>query len=115
MSEMVSICGLLCNECPAFIATRNNSNEERAKVAELWSQQYNKNIKPEDINCEGCIPDGRRLFSHSKVCKIRKCGKERAVKNCAYCHEYACEKLGEFFKMAPDAGRRLNEIRSKLK
>lgn len=115
MSEMVSICGLLCNECPAFIATRNNSNEERAKVAELWSQQYNQNIKPEDINCEGCIPDGRRLFSHSKVCKIRKCGKERAVKNCAYCDEYACEKLSEFFKMAPDAGRRLNEIRSKLK
>jgi hypothetical protein len=115
MSEMVAICGLLCNECGAFIATSKNSKEERAKVAELWSQQYKQNIKPEDINCEGCIPDGRRLFRHSKDCKIRKCGKERAVRNCAYCDEYACEKLGEFFKKAPDAGRRLNEIRSKLK
>ena len=114
MSEMISICGLLCNECGAFIATRNNSDEKRAEVAELWSQQYNQNIKPEDINCDGCTLDGKRLFVHSKSCKIRKCGKEKAVKNCALCDEYACEKLGEFFKKAPDAGRRLNEIRSKL-
>jgi hypothetical protein len=114
MSEMISVCGLLCNECEAFIATSNNSDEKRAEVAELWSQQYNQIIKPEDINCDGCTLDGERLFSHCKVCKIRKCGKEKAVENCAHCDEYACAKLGEFFKMAPDAGRRLNEIRSKL-
>ena len=114
MSEMTSVCGLLCNECGAFIATSNNSDEKRVEVAELWSQQYNQNIKPEDINCDGCTSDSDRLFGHCTVCEIRKCGKEKAVANCAYCDEYACEKLEEFFKMAPDAGRRLNEIRSKL-
>ena len=114
MSEMTAVCGLLCEECKAFIATRKNSEEKRAEVAELWSQQYNQNIKPEDINCDGCTSDSDRLFSHCKVCEIRKCGKEKAVANCAYCDEYACEKLEGFFKMVPDAGRRLNEIRSKL-
>jgi len=114
MSEMVAVCGLLCDECGAFIATSNNSNEQRARVAELWSQQYDQEIKPEDINCDGCRSDSDRLFSHCKVCEIRKCGKEKAVKNCAHCDEYACEKLADFFKMAPNAGRRLNEIRSKL-
>ena len=24
MTEMISYCGLLCNECPAFIATQTN-------------------------------------------------------------------------------------------
>lgn len=114
MSEMVAVCGLLCDECGAFIATSNNSNEKRTRVAELWSQQYNQNIKPEDINCDGCTSDSDRLFGHCKVCEIRKCGKEKAVENCAHCDEYACEKLADFFKMAPNAGRRLNEIRSKL-
>jgi hypothetical protein len=124
MSEMTAICGLLCNECGAFIATSTNSDEKRAEVAELWSQQYNQNIKPEDINCDGCTLDGERLdgctldgerlFCHCKVCEIRKCGKQKAVENCAHCDEYACEKLGEFFKKVPDAGKRLNEIRSKL-
>jgi hypothetical protein len=114
MSEMISVCGLLCNECGAFIATAKDSDEKRAEVAELWSQQYNQNIKPEDINCDGCTTDSDRLFGHCKVCEIRKCGKEKAVVNCAYCDEYACEKLEGFFKMAPEAGRRLNEIRSKL-
>ncbi|MBM3120461.1 MAG: DUF3795 domain-containing protein, partial [Chloroflexi bacterium] len=37
------------------------------------------------------------------ICKIRKCGKQKQVENCAYCHEYACEKLTKFFAMAPDA------------
>lgn len=114
MSEMVAVCGLLCNECGAFIATSKNSDEKRTEVAELWSQQFNTNIRPEDINCDGCTSDSDRIFSHCKVCEIRKCGKERAVANCANCDEYACEKLEGFFKMAPEAGRKLNEIRSKL-
>jgi hypothetical protein len=39
---------------------------------------------------------------------------ERKVKNCAYCDEYACEKLKEFFKMAPSAKKSLDKIRKSL-
>ena len=113
MDEMVSFCGLLCNECGAFIATKNDDDQKRAEVAQLWSKQYNADFKPEDINCDSCLSDGGRLFSHCKVCEIRKCGKEKGIVNCAYCNEYACEKLGEFFQMVPDAKKRLDEIKSR--
>jgi hypothetical protein len=112
MDEMVSFCGLLCNECGAFIATKNNDNEKRAEVAQLWSKQHNMEFKPEDINCDSCLSDGERLFSHCKVCEIRKCGRQKGVVNCGYCDEYACEKLAQLFQMVPDAKKRLDQIRS---
>ncbi len=114
MEEMISICGLLCSECGAFIATKNDDDEKRAEVAEQWSKGYNVDIKPEDINCDGCISDSERLFSHCRVCEIRKCGKEKDLQNCAYCNEYTCEKLEKIFQMVPHAKERLDTIRNSL-
>ena len=115
MDEIIAYCGLLCNECGAFIATKNNDNEKRAEVAQMWSKQYNTNMKQEDINCDGCTSnDDGCLFNHCKVCEIRKCGKEKNILNCAYCDEYACEKLEEYFQILPDAKQRLDRIRSEL-
>lgn len=114
MKEIVSICGLPCSECGAYLATINNDDEKRREVAVLWSKQYGADIKPEDINCESCLSDSENVFSHPKVCEIRKCGKERRVLNCAYCSEYACEQLQKFFEMVPDARQRLDKIKTGL-
>ena len=111
MEKMISICGLTCSECPAFIATQKNDDEERREVAEKWSKEFKSDIKPEDINCMGCIADSDKIFNYCKICEIRKCGKGKKVKNCAYCEEYACDKLSEFFKMAPMAKANLDDIR----
>lgn len=110
MEKMIAFCGLVCTECPAFIATQKEDDEERKKVAEMWSKEFKVELKPEDINCDGCLADSERLFSHTKVCEIRKCGLDRKVANCAHCDEYACEKLTAFFKMAPQAKTTLDEI-----
>ncbi len=112
MNEIIAFCGIDCSECGAFIATKNNNDEKRAEVAKMWSKQYNTDIKPEDINCDGCRSDGGLIFNYCTVCEIRKCGKEKSVTNCAYCDEYACDKLEGFFKMVPDSKKRLDEIRS---
>ena len=114
MAEMVSCCGLLCSECGAFVATKNDDDAKRAEVAELWSKGYGVDLKPEDINCSGCLSDTEPLFGHCQVCEVRKCAGEKAVENCAHCDEYACEKLDGIFKMAPDAKERLDGIRSRL-
>ena len=114
MSPMTSMCGLNCSDCDAFIATQNNDDEKRAEVAKTWSEQYKAEIKPEDINCDGCISDSDRHFMHCQICEIRKCGKEKDIMNCAHCNEYACEKLEEFFKMVPDAKTNLDMIKSGL-
>jgi hypothetical protein len=114
MDEMIAFCGLNCKKCGAFLATRDNDDQKRAKVAQLWSKEFKTDINPEDINCVGCLSEGENLFNYAKVCEIRKCGKEKGVVNCAYCHDFVCEKLEKFFKMAPSAKKRLKQIRAKL-
>jgi len=112
MNEMTAICGLLCNECDAFIATRDDDDRKRAEVARLWSKQYNHDIEPGDINCLGCTSDSDCFFSHCRICEIRKCAKKKHIMNCAYCDCYACEKLEDFFRMVPDARKNLDAIRN---
>jgi len=114
MEKMIGFCGIVCSECPGFLATQKDDNEERRKVAELWSKQYNSDIKPEDINCDGCFSESGRLINHGKVCEIRKCGQDKNLKNCAYCDEYPCEKLYQFFEIATDAKSTLDDIRNNL-
>ena len=111
---MIAFCGLNCHECGAFIATKNNDDEKRLEMAKLWSKQFNADIKPSDINCDGCHSDTGKIFGHCKVCEVRKCGKEKSLDNCGYCDEYSCEKLGMVFKMMPHAKKQLDEIKSKL-
>jgi len=111
---MTAMCGLICSDCGAFIATQNNDDKKRAEVAKLWSKQYNVDIKPENINCDGCISDSNRTIGYCHVCEIRKCGKQKGVTNCAYCDEYACEKLEGFLKLVPHAREHLDQIRNEL-
>lgn len=110
MEKMIGFCGLICSECPAYLATQKDDDDERKKAAEMWSKEFNANMKPEDINCDGCS-DGERVFNYCKKCEIRKCGLEKNLKNCAYCEDYACEKLSKFFEMAPEAKKTLEKIR----
>ena len=112
MAEMIAFCGLACHECGAFLATKNDDDKKRAEVAQLWSKKFNTDIKPGDINCDGCLSDSGLVFNYCKVCKIRKCGREKDIANCAHCRDYACEKLEKFFEMVPDAKKQLDEIRS---
>ena len=112
--KMIAFCGLICTDCGAYIATKRNDDEKREEVAKLWSREFNKEFKTEDINCDGCLDLEGRLFGYCTTCEIRKCGLEKKVKNCAYCEEYACERLLEFFKMAPVAKETLEKVRKEL-
>lgn len=114
MKKMIAYCGINCSECPAFLATQKDDNNERKRVAEMWSKQFNTEFKPEDINCDGCLLESGRLFNYCRVCEIRKCGQEKGVKNCAYCDDYACETLNKFIDNVPEAKTTLEEIRKTL-
>ncbi|OYD13922.1 hypothetical protein CH333_09455 [candidate division WOR-3 bacterium JGI_Cruoil_03_44_89] len=114
MEKMIAYCGIKCSECPAFLATQKDDDNERKKVAEMWSKQFNAEIKPEDINCDGCLTEGGRLVDYCRVCEIRKCAREKRVENCAHCDDYGCEKLNKFITNVPDAKATLEEIRKSL-
>lgn len=115
MDEIIAFCGLSCHKCGAYLATKFNDNEKRKQVAGQWSKEYNANIKPEDINCEGCLSRSENVFNHCKVCEIRKCGIEKNIINCSACNDYACEKLVKFFEFVPDAKKQLDNIRANSK
>jgi len=98
--KYIAICGLDCSSCAAFIATKNDDDELRKKTAKEWTERYkesNRNrppIKPEEINCRGCLSDGP-VYLYCQRCDIRKCGFDKRIKNCKECNDYKCKKLVE--------------------
>ena len=102
MSEMIAYCGLVCTNCPQYIATQNDdiAGEKTAKrIAEKFGLYY----KPEEINCDGCLSSGGRLIGFCNTCEVRKCGIEKSVENCSVCAEQPCDKLTKFHEFSPDA------------
>lgn len=114
MDKMIANCGIVCSECPAFIATKNNDEEGIKKTAEMWSKQFGGDIKPEHVWCDGCISKGDRHCAHWSECEIRICCHGKELANCAECDDYACEKLEAFFKFVPDAKKTLEELKGEL-
>jgi len=114
MERIVAFCGLICTDCKALIATRENDDAKRREVAEAWSKAFGREIKPEEINCDGCLTMDGRHINYCNICEIRKCGMEKGVENCAYCVDYNCEKLTEILWASPEAKKTLEEIRKQL-
>ena len=100
--------------CIGYKATQSNDPEAIAKVSVQWSKYFNTEIKPEIIYCDGCMTKGSRKSGFCFKCEVRKCVVSKSIPNCAYCDDYACEILTEFFKEAPCIQGRLNEIRAEL-
>jgi len=115
MNKIIAYCGLICTDCPAYIATQADDRTALEQVAAQWREEFNApNITVESIICDGCLDNGRKC-SHCAECDIRACGIERGVLNCAHCPDYAsCEKLQGFFGFAPQARVTLDEIRQGL-
>ena len=111
MAKMLSMCGLDCAVCPAFIAYKTDDNALREKTAAEWSQQFHADLKPADINCVGCVKTKGVHFSHCGECEIRQCGLSRQVKSCALCDDYACDTISQFLANVPPAKANLEQVR----
>jgi hypothetical protein len=109
--KIIAKCGLGCSECPAYIATQKNDDALRAETAKKWSEMFKADIKPTDINCDGCQSESARLFSYCQTCDIRKCAREKKVETCAACPEYSCAKLDAFLAQVPEARKVLEGLR----
>jgi hypothetical protein len=113
MNKLIAVCGINCEECEAYIATKNDDMEKRKELAEKWSKLYNTVLPPESINCVGCRVDGKHVGYCEGMCQVRKCGISKNIENCAMCNEYpGCNVLNEFLKMAPE--EEASKIKSNL-
>jgi hypothetical protein len=115
MDKIIAYCGLVCSDCPAYVATQANDQAALEKVAAQWRQEFNApNITVEAVICDGCL-DGGRKCGHCAECQIRACGVERGVANCAHCADYpTCDKIQGFFGFVPQAKVTLDGIRAQL-
>lgn len=115
LEKMVAFCGLTCTECPGFIATQKNDYEAKKKLAKAWSSETEV-LKPEDINCDGCLAVGKRQINFCSTCEVRSCAMERDLENCAHCDEYACAKLDRLWGILKDSTAKttLDSIRKGL-
>jgi hypothetical protein len=119
MQIMVAYCGLQCKTCPIHLATleRHPSKQQtmRVEIARVCREQYGMEVALRDItDCDGCRSRSGRLFSGCARCDIRKCAIERQLTSCAFCSDYACERLLKHFETDPGARGRLEAMRSTL-
>jgi hypothetical protein len=114
MTLMIAYCGLVCSNCPTYLATQNDDDIAREKTAALYSEKFGLNFKPSEINCDGCLSTGGKLIGYCQSCEIRKCALAKVVDNCADCHEQPCEKLAKFHEFSPDAKTSFEALMAKL-
>ena len=97
-NKHIGMCGLECSSCAAFIATKNNDDLLKEKTAKEWTKRYlNDNgdksvLKPEDINCTGCLSDDPK-YLYCNECNIRQCCLKKGISNCKECSSYKCDDL----------------------
>ena len=84
----------------------------RESIAEQCTNYYGMSMTAEAINdCDGCRAADDMVFSGCLQCGVRKCAIQKGIESCAFCEEYACDKLMKTFTLDPDARTRLEEIR----
>jgi len=89
---MISACGVICSECPAFHAASKGVAAQN-QVVEAWHRIYGLNEIPEHISCSGCLGTDEELFYTSRNCVARQCCLSKGFHNCAECSAENCPDL----------------------
>lgn len=104
----IAYCGLDCKKCEAYVATQNNDDALREKVAKEWSELNHVEITPEMINCDGCRLGGVKTPYCASLCPIRQCALGHDHETCGDCASIGtCEKLATVTNYDGDALKNL--------
>jgi len=108
MKQLISCCGIDCENCDARIATVANDSELKEKTAQKWRVMYNApDITAESIYCMGCRTDGAKI-EHCNDCEIRKCAYGKNFNTCGDCKELDnCQIVGAVLQHVPGAKENL--------
>lgn len=110
-TDYIAYCGLDCEKCEARLATINNDDVLRRKVAQKWSEMNNAEILPEMINCEGCKTQGIKTYFCERLCEIRRCAVARGMRSCGHCEKVnGCKTVEMITKYSQEAADNLKRI-----
>jgi hypothetical protein len=90
--KIVAFCGILCSDCPAFVATQAGDAEALAKQAAEWTSEEDP-LTADDLWCDGCIYTDKKVTKFCLECDVRQCALAKGVETCAHCDDFPCEKL----------------------
>ena len=106
--EYIAHCVFNSEACEDFLATLNNDDALRQRVAREWSELNGVEITVEMINCSGCRIPGIKTPYCDSLCPIRQCAMGKQMETCGSCREMErCEKLGAITAHNADALKRL--------
>jgi len=110
MEKIIAYCGLVCDDCPAFIATNQNYHAKKEELAKKWADQ-NENLNANDITCYGCKNTNKKT-KFCQICYVRKCCIKKGIENCAFCFDYPCPEYNKLIKkiVSPEAKKILDEL-----
>lgn len=95
MSDLITLCGDNCTECPRYNA---HSDDELKSVAKLWYKVgwRDRVVSNEEITCTGC--SSHKLCTYGLV----DCTRKHNVEKCNQCTEFPCEKILNMLKRSND-------------
>jgi hypothetical protein len=85
--ERFAYCGLFCEACGLYIATKENPD-----YLKLLAERMNKTV--EEVRCKGCRSD--TLSYYCQTCTLKSCARSKGFNFCSECSEYPCNDLKEF-------------------
>lgn len=110
MATMISACGVLCSDCPAYLGDEKGVAHQQ-QTAAAWKRIYGLDESPENIACRGCLGPDDQLFHTSRICNARLCCRSKGFSTCAECPEEQCpvlEKAQSAYDRLPDLARTLS-------
>jgi predicted phosphodiesterase len=112
--HMIAYCGLVCSSCPTFLATLADDDVARGKTSALYREKFGLDLKPEEINCDGCKSEVGRLIGYCQSCEIRRCCRDKGLDNCTHCADSPCEHLVRFHAFSPQAKESFEALKPKM-
>lgn len=111
-TTLIAPCGLDCAQCDAYKLTQSNDQAGLESLLAKWRVEYNApDMTIAAVTCDGCLAESGRVGGYCSACQVRACAVEHSFTTCAECDQYVCEKLENFFKMAPQAKANLDVLR----
>jgi hypothetical protein len=102
----LTVCGNLCDICPAF-QENIARQDERAALSAAWKKYLDLDLAPEDIHCPGgsCCAEGLGLRHDD--CRYKPCAARHGIAHCGECPDFPCPDF--------DDGRKMSEEDMRLK
>jgi hypothetical protein len=110
MAKIMSACGVLCSDCPAYLGKAKGVAHQKRTV-DAWLRIYGRNEDVKAISCSGCLSSDDQVFYTSRTCKARRCCRSKGFASCAECPVERCadlEKAQSVWDGVPDIAETLS-------